>query len=127
MKEESWIQAQIHLLDFLGGATRLLVSDNLKTGILQNRKHEDPIANRSYQELGNHYNMVLLPVRVLAPKDKAAVEGSVGQATTHIIAKLRKRKFFDLYEMNMSIREELDHSEVVKIVVANHADNFVLD
>ena len=109
MKEESWIQAHIHLLDFLGGTTRLLVSDNLKTGILQNRKHEDPIANRSYQELANHYNMVLLPARVLAPKDKAAVEGSVGQATTHIIAKLRNRKFFDLYEMNMSIREELDH------------------
>ena len=108
MKEASWIQAHIHLADFLGGTPRLLVSDNLKTGILQNRKHEDPIANRSYQELANHYNMVLLPARVLAPKDKAAVEGSVGQATTHIIAKLRNRKFFDLYEMNMSIHKELD-------------------
>ena len=38
MKEASWIQAYTHLADFLGGTPRLLVSDNLKTGILQNRK-----------------------------------------------------------------------------------------
>ena len=36
MKEASWIQAYTHLADFLGGTPRLLVSDNLKTGILQN-------------------------------------------------------------------------------------------
>ena len=108
MKEASWIQAHIHLLDFLGGSARLLVSDNLKTGILVHRKHEDPIANRAYQELANHYGMALLPARVLAPKDKAAVEGSVGQVTTHIIAKLRNRHFFSLQEMNLAIGEELD-------------------
>lgn len=38
MKEASWIQAYTHLADFLGGTPRLPVSDNLKTGILQNRK-----------------------------------------------------------------------------------------
>ena len=108
MKEASWIQAHIHLLEFLGGSARLLVSDNLKTGILTHRKHEDPIANRAYQELANHYGMALLPARILAPKDKAAVEGSVGQVTTHIIAKLRNRQFFNLQEMNLAISEELD-------------------
>ena len=107
MKEHSWIQAHIHLMEFLGGSAKLLVSDNLRTGIISHRKHEDPIANRSYQEFADHYGMALLPARVLAPKDKAAVEGSVGQVTTHIIAKLRNRKFFDLYEMNQAIQEEL--------------------
>ena len=52
--------------------------------------------------------MALLPARVLAPKDKAAVEGSVGQVTTHIIARLRNRHFFSLQEMNLAIGEELD-------------------
>ena len=103
MKEASWIQAHTHLMDFLGGLARLLVSDNLRTGIISHRKHEDPIANRAYQDFADHYGMALLPARVLASKDKAAVEGSVGQVTTHIIAKLRNHQFFDLYEKLIKI------------------------
>ena len=55
MKQEDWITAHIHLYSFLGGSTRILVSDNLKTGVIQNRKHEDPVFNRSYGELAEHY------------------------------------------------------------------------
>ena len=52
--------------------------------------------------------MALLPARVLTPKDKAAVEGNVGKITTHIIARLRNEKCFDLAEMNAAISECLD-------------------
>lgn len=107
MKEASWIKAHIHMFEFLGGSTRILVPDNLKTGIVSNRKHEDPVTNRAYQEMADHYKTVIMPARVLAPKDKAAVEGSVGQITTHIIAKLRNRKFFSLVELNDAISIEL--------------------
>lgn len=74
MKEASWIAAHVHMMEYYGGSARILVSDNLKTGIISNRKHEDPIANKAYQELADYYSMALLPTRVLAPKDKAAVE-----------------------------------------------------
>jgi len=107
MKQEYWINAHIHLYSFLGGSTRLLVSDNLKTGVVQNRKHEDPVFNRSYSELSEHYQTALLPARVLSPKDKAAVEGSVSALTNRIIAKLRDKKYFSLYELNQSIFREL--------------------
>lgn len=50
MKEESWINANIHMVQFFGGVVRLLVTDNLKTGIVSNRKHEDSVANQAYQE-----------------------------------------------------------------------------
>lgn len=103
MKEESWIQAHIHALAFFGGSTRLLVPDNLTTGIVSNRKYEDPVVNKAYQELADHYGMTILPARVLTPKDKAAVEGSVGQLTTHIIGKLRNHHFFSLYEINSAV------------------------
>ena len=93
---------------FSRSSARLLVSDNLRTGIISHRKHKDPIANRAYQDFADHYGMALLPARVLAPKDKAAVEGGVGQVATHIIAKLHNHQFFDLYEMNMAIRETLE-------------------
>lgn len=103
MKEASWIAAHVHMMEYYGGSARILVSDNLKTGIISNRKHEDPIANKVYQELADYYSMALLPTRVLAPKDKAAVEGSVGQLTTHIIGKLRNSQFFNISEVNAAV------------------------
>ena len=107
MKQEDWINAHVHMYSFFGGATRILVSDNLKTGVVQNKKHEDPVMNHSYQELADHYHTALLPARVLAPKDKAAVEGTVGQLTSRIIAKLRDKRFFSLTELNRAIEREL--------------------
>jgi transposase len=108
MKEEDWINAHISMYEYFGGATRLLIPDNLKVGILSNKKYEDPVANRAYQELADHYQTALLPARVLAPRDKAAVEGTVGNLTSHIIAKLRNRQFFDINELNAAICKELD-------------------
>lgn len=103
MKEASWIAAHVHMMEYYGGSARILVSDNLKTGIISNRKHEDPIANKVYQKLADYYSMALLPTRVLAPKDKAAVEKSVGQLTTHIIGKLRNSQFFNIPEVNAAV------------------------
>jgi len=108
MKEEDWINANIAMLGHFKGSSRLLIPDNLKVGILSNRKYEDPVANRSYQELADYYQTALLPARVVSPRDKAAVEGSVGNLTSHIIAKLRNRKFFSINSMNIAIWDELD-------------------
>lgn len=107
MQQEDWINAHIHMYAFFGGCTRLLVSDNLKTGVIQNKKHDDPVFNRSYSELAEHYKTALLPARVLAPRDKAAVEGTVGQLTSRIIAKLRDKRFFNLYDLNQAVFREL--------------------
>lgn len=107
MKQEDWINAHVHLYNFLGGSTRLLVSDNLKTGVVKNSRHDDPVLNRSYSELAEHYQTALLPARILSPKDKAAVEGSVGALTSRIIAKLRDKRFFSLHELNLAIFHEL--------------------
>lgn len=108
MKEEDWINAHIGMYEYFGASTRILIPDNLKVGVLRHGKYEDPIINASYQELADHYQTALLPTRVLAPKDKAACEGTVGQLTSHIIAKLRNRKFFNLHELNVSILKELE-------------------
>lgn len=108
MKSEDWINAHIHMYEYFGGSSRLLISDNLKVGVLQNRKHEDPLFNQTYQELADHYKTALLPARVLAPRDKAAVEGMVGQLTSFIIAKLRDIRFFHLGELNAAVRKQLD-------------------
>ncbi|MBE5862409.1 MAG: IS21 family transposase [Lachnospiraceae bacterium] len=108
MKQEDWINAHVRAFSFFGGTARMLVSDNLKTGVVSHARHDDPVMNRSYQELADHYGTALLPTRVLAPKDKAAVEGTVGQLTSRIIAKLRDKRFFSLAELNRAISRELE-------------------
>ena len=108
MQEEDWINCHIHMYRYFGGVTKILVSDNLKTGVISHKKGEDPVLNRCYQEMAEHYKTTILPARVLAPKDKAAVEGSVGKLTTHIIAKLRDRRFFSIVELNQAVRKLLD-------------------
>lgn len=108
MKQEAWISAHVHMYSYFGGSTRLLICDNLKTGVISNRRYEDPELNKSYEELANHYHTALLPARVLAPKDKAAVEGSVGALTRRLASKFRNKRFFSLHELNKAIRKELD-------------------
>lgn len=106
MNLESWITAHIHAFEFYGGVTRVLVPDNLKTGVTK-ASRTDPIINQSYQEMAEHYQTTIIPARIRSPKDKASVEGNVGHISTWIIASLRNEKFFSLLELNKAIQEKL--------------------
>lgn len=106
MNQESWITAHIHAYDFFGGSTDILVPDNLKTGVKKTVQGE-AILNEHYQELAQHYNTVILPARIRTPKDKASVEGNVGNLSTWVIASLRNNIYFTLEELNKDIFKKL--------------------
>ena len=108
MKQEDWIQAHINMYNYFGGVSRILVPDNLKTGVTSHKKYDDPVLNKAYQEMADHYGTTIIPARVRKPKDKAAVEGSVGNITNHIISRLRNRKFFDIATLNNAVQKELN-------------------
>ena len=55
MKLENWLNCHIHAYEYFGGATRLLIPDNLKTGVIKNTRYET-VLNRSYQELAEYYD-----------------------------------------------------------------------
>ncbi|MUV37161.1 putative transposase y4bL/y4kJ/y4tB [Lentibacillus sp. JNUCC-1] len=103
---ENWIKAHIHAFQFYGGVTRIVVPDNLKTGVVKASRSE-PIINRVYQEMAEHYNTTIIPARVRHPKDKPSAEGTVGNVSTWIIASLRNQKFFSITELNQAIQEKL--------------------
>jgi transposase len=86
--------------------TRILVPDNLKTGVTKRTKSE-VVLNRTYQEMAEHYGTAVIPARVRPPKDKATVEGVVGNVSTAILAAVRNQRFFALRELNEAIRERL--------------------
>ena len=103
MKMDAWQSGHIHAFKKFGGTPRILVPDNLKTGVTKHKRFDDPVINQSYKEMADHYHVAVLPARVMMPKDKAAVEGCVGQLTTHVIARLRNINFFSLQELNKAI------------------------
>ena len=104
--QESWIKAHVNAYRHFNGCTRILVPDNLKTGVTRTGVHEVEI-NRSYQEMAEYYQTAVLPARVRKPKDKPGVEGAVGIVSTWVIAALRDWKFFSLSELNEAIEEKL--------------------
>lgn len=105
--QESWTAAHVNAYRFYGGVTRILVPDNLKTGV-DRVDWYTPVINKTYHEMAEHYGTAVLPARVRKPKDKPGVEGTVGVISTWIIAALRHGQFFSLYELNEAIREKLD-------------------
>lgn len=104
--QEAWITAHVNAYGFFGGVTRILVPDNLKTGIIKNT-HTEIMLNKAYQEMAEYYCTAIIPARVSTPKDKATVEGTVGIVSTCILAAIRNQRFFTLQELNEVIRENL--------------------
>ena len=107
MRSETWLLCHAHAYSYFGGVTRLLIPDNLKTGITANTKC-DTVINRSYQEMAEYYDMAIVPARVRHPKDKSLAEGTVKYVSTWIIAALRNRKFFTIGEVQQAVREKLE-------------------
>ena len=107
MKSNHWIEAHVHACSFFGGVTRILVPDNLKTGVIKNTRTE-LILNRSYHEMAEHYGTAIIPARPVKPKDKPNAEGTVKVLETWILAALRNRKFFTFQELNKAIHKKLE-------------------
>jgi transposase len=67
-----WIDAHVNAFAAIGGVSKALVPDNLKAGITKPSRYE-PGINRTYQDLADHYGCVVLPARVMKPRDKTSV------------------------------------------------------
>ena len=106
-KLENWLNCHIHAYEYFGGVTRLLIPDNLKTGVIKNTRYET-VLNRSYQELAEYYDTAIVPARVEHPKDKSHAEGTVRFASTWILAALRNEHFFTLTEAKEAVSLKLE-------------------
>jgi len=97
-----WIGAHVRALEFFGGAPEFLVPDNLKSAVLKARRW-DPLLNRTYQRLAEHYKCGILPARPYRARDKAKVEKGVQVVENWILAALRDFQFFSLEQLNATI------------------------
>ncbi|MEY9232492.1 transposase [Bradyrhizobium japonicum] len=102
-----WIEAHVRMFRFFGGVPRLVVPDNLKSGV-HRASFYDPEINRSYGMMASHYGVGILPARPRKPRDKAKVEAGVRFAQTYILGRLRRQTFFSLAEANAAIAAALE-------------------
>src|SRR6516165_8000944 len=92
-----WIGGHVRMFRFFGGVPRLIVPDNLKSGV-NKASFYDPEINRGYGMMAAHYGVGILPARPRRPRDKAKVEAGVRIAQTYILGRLRHQTFFSLNE-----------------------------
>ncbi len=97
-----WIDSHVRAFEFFGGTVRVLVPDNLKTGVTSPCYYE-PDLNRTYHEMAMHYGVAVVPARVRHPQDKPVVEKAVQQIEREVLAPLRKRQFFSISELNREL------------------------
>ncbi|MGH7440069.1 MAG: IS21 family transposase, partial [Polyangiaceae bacterium] len=99
-----WIASHVRMLEYFGGVPAALVPDQLKSGVTRSCLYE-PEAQRTYEELAEHYGTTVLPARPSHPRDKAKVEVQIAQRW--LLARIRDEVFHSLGELNARLRELL--------------------
>ncbi|HEY1578782.1 MAG TPA: IS21 family transposase [Terracidiphilus sp.] len=104
-RSSSRIWAELHERAFrrLGGATRIVVLDNLREGVLVPDIY-DPALNPLYRNVLAHYGAVAMPCRIQDPDRKGKVESGVGHAQKTPLKGLR-------FETLEEAQAYLDHWE----------------
>jgi transposase len=103
---QDWIGSHVRALTFFGRCPKIVVPDNLKSGVTKPCFFE-PKINPTYADLAAHYGVALIPARPRKPRDKAKVEVGV-QIVTRLLARLRHRRFTSLATLNQAIFQMID-------------------
>ncbi len=101
-----FIASHVRAFAFLGGVTRALVPDQLKSAVTVASRYE-PGIQRTYEEMAKHYGSAVVPARPRRPRDKAKAEVAVQIAERWIVARLRHETHFSLESLNERIAELL--------------------
>jgi transposase len=102
----NWIGGHVRAIKYFGGVPEIVVPDNLKAGVSHPSRY-DPEINPTYQEMAEHYGVAVIPARVRRPRDKSKAEVGVQNVERWILARLRNRKFFSLFDLNRAMGELL--------------------
>src|SRR5579859_1834519 len=100
----AWVGAHVHAFEFFAAVPRIVVCDNLRSGVKAAHRYE-PDVNATYAEMAAHYGVAIIPTRPRKPRDKAKVEAGVLLAERWILARLRNRRLYSLAEANAAIAE----------------------
>lgn len=98
-KIPDFIEAITKALHYCKGIPLTILCDNLRTAVTRTCRIEPTFTEACYQ-LSEHYNTTFSATRVRSPRDKAMVERCVNIVYSEVFARLRKRTFTSINEVN---------------------------
>jgi hypothetical protein len=106
-RQEHLIPALNRALAYFGGVPKNILSDNMKQAVTTASRYE-PVFNDLMEQWALHYQTNMQATRIVRPKDKPSVEGSVHHAYQQIYARLRNEEFTSLSALTYRVRQLLD-------------------
>ena len=100
-KVETWIQCHINAFKYFGGIPKVIKLDNLKAGVLDANFYE-PICQKEYKQMADHYNCLLSPCRPYKPQEKGKVESGIKYVKNNFFA---GRDFKSYSDMNKELQQ----------------------
>lgn len=99
-----FIDGTVHALQFYGATPKYLIPDNLKTAVTKHTKDE-LILQSAYSDLEDFYDVIVLPPPPRKPKGKPTVENHVRYLETHLVEKLKEKKYTSFEELNAETKK----------------------
>lgn len=101
-KISDFTMSHVRMFNYFGGVPELTIIDNLKSGVKKPSRY-DPVITPAYYQMLNYYGIACMPARVYKPKDKSQVENGVLIIQRWILARLRRFKFTNLFDLNQEL------------------------
>jgi transposase len=108
---ETWCNCHIHAFEHFGGVPKIIIPDNLKSGIIK-ASFLDPVANKSYADLSRHYSFQINPCIPRTPEHKGKVESGVKYVKNNF---LPLKTFKDFNDANRQLSEWNHNKAEVRI------------
>lgn len=106
-KQGNYINGIGRALLYIGKMPKVVISDNLKSGIKSPSNYEPELTELA-EEASQYYGIQITATRVAKPRDKPNVERTVRIVYQRIYAKIRNRTIDSIAELNKIILKELD-------------------
>jgi transposase len=103
-KLPQFIDGTTHALQFYGAAPKYLVPDNLKTAVTKHTKDE-LVLQSAFSDLEDFYEVIVLPPPPRKPKGKPTVENHVRFLETHLVEKLKEKRYTSLEALNVETKK----------------------
>lgn len=101
---QTWINSHINAFNYFGGVPKVIKLDNLKAGVIEANFYE-PILQKEYKRLADHYNFLLSPCRAYQPQEKGKVESGIKYIKNNFFA---GRAFDSFNDLSFALKNWLD-------------------
>jgi transposase len=114
-KKLTFFRCHIHAFEYFGGVPEKVVPDNLKAAVVK-ASFTEPIINRVYLRLAEHYGFLIDPTPPASPELKGGVENEI---------KYIKRNFWPRYrEAERRKGHEVPHGDILQQELEKWSDGY---